>query len=264
MSERIFELASLTWQQAEDVLRRRPIGLIPVGAIEAHGPHLPLDTDVIIACEMAHRGGALLAAQGFPVLILPPISYGVSFVGTCFGGTSPIDVSAFESHLASLLQNTAKQGYRALCVCNAHLEPAHISAIERAARRATDETRIPVAAPDKRTPRWSGRLSDEFRRGARHAGGYETSLVMAVQPDAVRWDAAKDLPPVWIDLPARLSAGAKTFAEAGGELGYFGEPATATKEEGERLFDALGSIIRDAVVEALDPDKTSKTRVEKE
>ena len=264
MSEQVLELASLTWQEAEDVLRRRPVGLIPVGAIEAHGPHLPLDTDVIIAREMARRGGELLAAQGLPILILPPISYGVSFVGTCFGGTSPIEVSAFETHLTSLLQNAAKQGYQALCVCNAHLEPAHIEAIQRAARRAINETGLPVAAPDKRAPRWSRRLSEEFRRGARHAGGYETSLVMAVERDAVRWDAAKDLLPVWIDLPARLSEGARTFAEAGGFLGYFGEPATATTEEGERLFEALGTIIRDAVLEALDQEKTSKTRLEKE
>ncbi len=252
MSERLHELASLTWPEAEEVLGRRPIGLVPIGATEAHGPHLPLDTDVIIAREMAARGGRLLADQGYPVLILPPISYGVSFVGTCFGGTTPVDDSAFESHLISVLRNAATQGYRALCVCNAHLEPAHVEAIKRAASEAAVVSEIPVAAPDKREPRWSSRLSEEFRRGARHAGGYETSLVLAVQPNAVRWSAAKDLPPIWIDLPDRLNAGARTFAEAGGELGYFGEPGTATADEGERLFDALGTIIRDSVFEALD------------
>ncbi|MGA7672285.1 MAG: creatininase family protein [Nitrolancea sp.] len=254
MSEPVYELAELTWQEAEDVLRRRPIGLLPVGAIEAHGPHLPLETDVIIAREMAKRGARLLAGHNLPVLILPVMSFGVSFVGTCFGGTSPVDVYAFEANLTSLLTHAATQEYRALCVCNAHLEPAHVAAIQRAARTASSDTGIPIVAPDKREPRWAERLSEEFRRGARHAGGYETSLMLAVSPSAVRWDEARKLPPVWVDLPAQLSAGAKTFAEAGGELGYFGEPATASANEGERLFDALGTIIRDAVLEALEVD----------
>lgn len=49
------ELANLTWNEADELFRERPVGLLPVGAIEAHGPHLPLDTDVIIAREIAGR-----------------------------------------------------------------------------------------------------------------------------------------------------------------------------------------------------------------
>lgn len=252
MSESVHELQALTWQEAEEVLRRRPVGLIPIGAIEAHGPHLPLGTDVVIAVEMARRGAQLLTELDLPVVVFPPLSFGVSFVGTCFGGTTPIDVDAFEAHVTSLLTHAARQGYRALCVCNAHLEPAHVASIQRAARTATRASGIPVVAPDKREAPWAERLSEEFRRGARHAGGYETSLMLAAHPDAVQWDKTEDLAPVWVDLPARLRAGARTFAEAGGTLGYFGEPATATAEEGERLFLALGTIIRDAVVEGIE------------
>ncbi len=251
MSEDIRELAGLTWQEAETTLRRHPVALLPIGATEAHGPHLPLDTDVIIAVEMARRGGHYLAAADVPVLILPAIPYGVSFVGTCFGGTTPIADEPFEGYLTSLLHNIAIQGFRAVCVCNAHLEPAHVNAIQRASMNAADSSGVPIVAPDKRQERWAARLSEEFRRGARHAGGYETSLLLAAAPEVVRWDLAEPLPPVWVDLPARLSAGAKTFAEAGGKLGYFGEPATATAEEGERLFEALGTIVRDAVIEVL-------------
>ena len=148
MTESVYTLGELTWQEAEEVLLRRPVGLIPVGAIEAHGPHLPLETDVIIAQEMARRGAQLLADLELPVIILPAISYGVSFVGTCFGGTTPIEVSAFEQQLTSLITYAAGQGYRAICVCNAHLEPAHVAAIQRAAHSASFASGIPVAAPD--------------------------------------------------------------------------------------------------------------------
>jgi creatinine amidohydrolase/Fe(II)-dependent formamide hydrolase-like protein len=66
---------------------------------------------------------------------------------------------------------------------------------------------------------------------------------MAARPIAVRADRLSDLPPVWIDLPAKLQAGARTFAEAGAELGYFGDPASATKAEGERMLDALAEMV---------------------
>jgi creatinine amidohydrolase len=252
MPELVVELSSCTWQEAEEFLRRRPVGLLPIGATEAHGTHLPLDTDVIIAHEMARRGASFLAASGLPVLLLPPIAYGVSFVGTCFGGTSPVGPQEFEGYLTSVLEQLAPQGYRGLAVCNAHLEPAHVEAIRRAADSVSRACDIPIVAPDKRDERWASRLSEEFRRGARHAGSYETSLLLAVAPETVRWERARDLTPVWVDLPARLRDGARTFAEAGGALGYFGDPARATAEEGNRLFDALASIVRDAVLESLE------------
>lgn len=244
-------LAELTWQEAAGLLRQRPVGLLPIGAIEAHGPHLPLDTDVRIAQEIAVRAAALLERDGLPVLVLPAIAYGVSFVGTCFPGTSPADPVAFEAYVRSVLVHLCAQGYRAIGICNAHLEPAHVAAVRAATEAAQSATRVPIAFPDKREERWAARLSDEFQRGARHAGSYETSLLLAATPEAVRLAALEDLPPLWIDLPARLRAGARTFAEAGSPLGYFGDPVRASAEEGEQLFAALAQMVREAVLEAL-------------
>jgi creatinine amidohydrolase len=111
---------------------------------------------------------------------------------------------------------------------------------------------VPVLFPDQRVEPFVSLLSDEFKAGARHAGGYETSIVLAARPEAVRQELLPTLEPVWIDLPARLKEGARTFAEAGATLGYFGDPATATAEEGHRMLDALAEtvlmILRDAKV----------------
>ncbi len=120
-----------------------------------------------------------------------------------------------------------------------------------AADAAQSATGVPIAFPDKREQRWAVRLSEEFQRGARHAGSYETSLLLATSPEAVRVDALEDLPPLWIDLPAQLRAGARTFAEAGSPLGYFGDPARSSAEEGERLLAALAAMVREAVLEVL-------------
>jgi creatinine amidohydrolase len=245
-------LADLTWIEAREALAARPVGLLPIGAIEAHGPHLPLDTDMIIAGAHALRAAQQLGKLGLPALVLPPIAYTVSFAGTSFPGTSPVDAQAFEEYLTAVLTHVAGQGYRALVCCNAHLEPAHVQAVQQACARAEARTSLPVRAPDQRSEVFAALLSDEFRAGARHAGSYETSIVMAVKPDAVRESELRRLDPLWIDLPAQLRAGARTFAEAGSALGYFGDPKQATAEEGERMLDALAEMVitalRDAAV----------------
>ncbi len=236
-------LANLTWTEADELLKRRPIGLLPIGAIEAHGPHLPLDTDVIIADATAKAAIARLKDAGTLALVLPPIAYSVSFVGTSFPGTTPVEADSFEGYLASVLVQHARQGYRALVCCNAHLEPAHVERVSSACRTATERSGVPILFPDQRIEPYVNLLSDEFRAGARHAGGYETSIVMAARPDAVRMHLLSTLEPVWIDLPARLREGARTFAEAGATLGYFGNPAEASAEEGARMLDALAEIV---------------------
>lgn len=258
------ELAELSWQEAAEVLRQRPVGLLPIGAVEAHGPHLPLGTDIVIATAMARHAAMLLGAEGLATLVLPPLAYGVSFVATCFPGTSPVDTDAFRSHLTSVLLNLLPQGYRAVCLCNAHLEPAHAEAVWASARVTTAATGVPVVFPDVRQERWAARLGDEFKRESRHAGRSETSLLLAAQPDAVRVDHMAHLPPMTIDLPARLREGARTLVEAGGKLGYFGDPAHASAAEGERLLACLADIARTAVHEALaggpEPGRGSRRR----
>jgi creatinine amidohydrolase len=91
----------------------------------------------------------------------------------------------------------------------------------------------------------------------RHAGAYETSLMLTATPERVRAAMLRELPPVRVDLPSRLRAGAKTFAEAGGTNGYFGDPASATAAEGERLFAVLAKMILTAVLSLDDPAYSS-------
>jgi len=241
--DRIPHLANLTWTEAEALLAQQPIGLLPIGAIEAHGPHLPLDSDVIIATATAERAATRLQEHRIPAVILPPIMYSVSFVGTSFPGTTPVEPDPFEQYLACVLTSHASQGYRAIVCCNAHLEPAHVERVTRATQTATQQSGIPVLFPDQRIEPYVSLLSEEFRAGARHAGGYETSIILAARPDAVRLDQMSTLDPVWIDLPAKLRAGARTFAEAGATLGYFGDPAKSTTEEGHRMLDALAETV---------------------
>ena len=69
----IRELAELTWEEVRDLDRGQTVAVLPVGAMEAHGPHLPLATDVVIAEAMARAGASRIAAQGMVALLLPPL-----------------------------------------------------------------------------------------------------------------------------------------------------------------------------------------------
>ncbi len=246
-------LAELTWPEARDAFAGGAVALVPVGATEAHGPHLPLDTDVRIAVGAADRTAALLARNGTPALVLPPLAYGVSFVGTSFAGTLPLIVETMTAVLRDVLVGLDRYGCTAATIVNSHLEPAHADALRAGIAQAEEATagRMRAVFPDLREERWAAFLSEEFRRGARHAGAYETSLMLVVAPEMVREAERQALPPVWIDLPARLRAGAKTFAEAGATLGYFGDPAAATATEGEAMFDALAHVYVTALRERL-------------
>jgi creatinine amidohydrolase len=243
-------LASLTWTEVADAVTSETVVLLPIGAIEAHGPHLALDSDVIIAQAAALSASHRLAAIGRRSLIAPPIHYGVSFVGASFPGTIPVPADLFRGYLEWVMRGLSGMGGSDVIVVNAHLEPAHFDAIHDACAVVSQESGCLIHAVDPRQPRWAERLGTEFSGGSRHAGSYETSIVLAEQPKSVRTELLGKLEPVWIDLPGRLKAGAKTFDEAGGTQAYFGDPARATVEEGRRLIEILGEIIVESYLDA--------------
>jgi creatinine amidohydrolase len=244
------QLASLSWTDIADSLARDSVVLLPVGAVEAHGPHLGLDTDVIIAQAAARSAADRFAAIKFDAWIAPPIWYGVSFVGGSFPGTTPVASEPFRAYLEWVLRGLSAIAQSDIIVINGHLEPAHFDAILAACATISSETGRLIHAVDHRAPRWAVRLGEEFAGGSRHAGSYETSIVLAASPSSVRTELLPALEPVWIDLPSKLRAGARTFDEAGGTRAYFGDPARSSVEEGQRLLATLGEIIVESYLEA--------------
>jgi creatinine amidohydrolase len=244
-------LADMTWEEVRD-LGRGTIAVLPVGAIEAHGPHLPMSTDVIIADAMAEAGAERLAAAGFETLMLPALSYTVARFAAGFAGTLSVEPETLSSLLVDLARSLRSHGVEALALANAHLDPAHVGAIraaEAACRDAPDAARI--ICPDITRRPWAPRLTEEFLSGACHAGRYEGSVVMAAAPALVREEIRRELPPNAASLSDAIREGKSTFEEAGGPRAYFGYPADATADEGQRTIEALGEILAEAVEEAL-------------
>src|SRR5213594_1424717 len=83
----VLEFAHLTWEEVRDLDWTKAVAILPLGAVEAHGPHLPLATDVIIAETMARAAAARLATRGYDAVLLPPLAYTAAEFAVGFPGT---------------------------------------------------------------------------------------------------------------------------------------------------------------------------------
>jgi len=241
------EIAEMAWTEVDQAMKDRPVALLPVGATEAHGPHLPVSTDTLIATEMARRGAAKLKARGIPSLILPPVGFTVADFGVEFAGTISLPPETATALLRDVCVAAAKR-FRAVAIVNLHLEPAHLDSLKKAVEEAK-KAGANVCFTDLTKKRWADKMGEAFLAGD-HAGAWETSLVMAAAPEKVRDHERRNLPPMDGLLPA-LKKGAKTFKEAGGEDAYFGDPTAATAEDGETYYEALGQVVCLSVMEHL-------------
>lgn len=231
-----------TWT---DLQARKPdVVLLPVGSVEAHGPHLPLSTDTIISEEVARRAAEELSSNGKYSLVLPPLQYVITDFSKDFPGTISISKKSFHSILNDISDALHAQEINRLCIVNSHLEPDHIHAIREF---CNSYSKMTVLFPDKTKKPWASMLTAEFKQGACHAGSYETSLVLAKRQDLVR-DTRKELSPYQVNLAELMKEGIKSFRQAGALDGYFGDPASATVEEGEKTYRILTTMVVDTVL----------------
>ena len=237
----------MTWEEARDAAGPDSVAILPVGAIEAHGPHLPLDTDIVIAQAMAREGAARLAARGSRVVLLPALAYTSAGFAQRFAGTLSLRPETVTATVVDIAGSLTRHGFGALAIANAHLDPGHLASIEAAVNQIRRELGLVVAFPNLTARPWALRLSDEFKSGACHAGQFETSIVLAERPELVREATRAALPPNPASLSRAIRDGKVSFEEAGGPRAYFGFPAQASAEEGRATIGVLGAILDDAV-----------------
>ncbi len=246
MAENIV-MSEMTWTEIEEALKERPVGLLPVGAVEAHGPHLPVSADTVIATEMARRGAEKLKEHGVPSLILPPVYFTVADFGASFPGTLSIPADTAVALLRDVCIAASKR-FRCVGLANIHLEPQHIECVKKALEEAT-KAGASACYADLSRKRWAETMGPVFQLGD-HAGAWETSLMMAAAPAMVRERERISLPPLDGLMPA-LKKGAKTFVDAGGEDAYFGDPTAASAEDGDNYYESLGEVLCVSVMEHL-------------
>lgn len=247
----VHELAQLTWEEVRALDRPRTIALLPIGALEAHGPHLAVETDVVIATAMARVGAAKLSAHGHSVVILPPLPYTTAGFAAAFPGTLSVAAATVTALILDIARSLTLHRFRLLALANAHLDPDHLAALAAAARAAQGGEALRIVFPDLTRKPWGGRLGEEFKSGACHAGRFESSIVLAERPDLVREDARQALPPNVQSLATAIREGKRNFEAAGGPRAYFGDPAAAGAAEGRQIIEILGDILEEAVLAEL-------------
>jgi mycofactocin precursor peptide peptidase len=233
-----FTLATAHWPEVEAGPRR--LLVVPVGSLEQHGAHLPLDTDTRIAAAIAARAG--LGRPG--VALAPPIAIGASGEHADFPGTLSIGSVALSTLLVELGRH-ASLHWPAMLLVNGH--GGNAGAIRDALKLLADEGR--------QCRVWHAGLrpamlaADEPLVPDAHAGRVETSIMLALAPEDVRLDAASagDTRPLREIMPDLSARGVRHVSPNG----VLGDPTGASAAEGERLLGLLVANLSETVDQLL-------------
>ncbi|MBT9588289.1 creatininase family protein [bacterium] len=233
------------YSEIEALDRHTTVLILPIGAIEAHGPHLPTGTDGVISEGMAEAAVRQLRPHGLTGLVLPTLDFTVAQFARNFVGTLSFSAATVLALLADLGQILTGQGWQKLAVANSHLDPAHLACL----RQAFANYPLQVAFPDLTRGRLARQLTPEFQSGACHAGQFEGSMVLARQPQWTRPAVAAALPDNPHSLVDAIREGKSHFGEAGGPHAYFGSPRQASACEGEVSLETLGRLLVESVLQ---------------
>jgi creatinine amidohydrolase len=207
-------LAGAVWPE----LTGAPLLVVPLGSVEQHGSHLPLNTDTSIAAAVAEAAAGALDGA----LLAPALTYGASGEHEDFPGTVSIGTEALTGLLVEYGRSACRWAGRVLVV-NGH--GGNLDALRAAGtvlrREGRDVAWFPCAVPD----------------GDAHAGRTETSLMLHVEPERVRQDdaVAGETTPVGALLPRLRAEGVRAVSPNG----VLGDPAGATAQEGADLLRGL-------------------------
>lgn len=204
----------------------RGIAVLPVGALEQHGPHLPLATDTLTAQAVAER-----LAHALDALLLPAIEYGATWNMSGYPGTVTLRPDTVEALAVDIGRGIEQAGARLLVIVNG--DWGNRAPLARAAASLELPTLV-LNHPGLDQAAERVRESRPAAPGLMHAEEIETSLVLAIAPTLVQGTAEAvypDFPPEFGTEPMRMHG----FSPSG----VFGDPGPATAAKGQALLDAI-------------------------
>lgn len=193
-------VGEMSWPEYADRMKKNPVVMLPVGALEQHGPHLPLSTDIIVPTEISIR-----VARETGGIVLPAINYGYRSMpkaggGDRFPGTTNMDAATIIGQVRDIVREQVRHGARNFCMVVGHYENQWIvtEGIIQAMREVEDKgVRI------MQLQYWDFLDNDTILRlfpdglenmALEHAAVLETSMMMHLYPERVRLDLIPDNP----------------------------------------------------------------------
>jgi len=222
--------------------RENTVIVLPTGATEQHGPHLPCFVDTVISSGVVGHALARLPAE-VPAFAMAPITYGKSEEHLHFPGTMTVSGETLLATMNEIGESVYRSGFRKLLIVNGHGGQPQIMEIAAREMRLRHGDYIVVPSFTWRVPNVAGRyLSDKEKKLAMHAGHAETAIMLALAPDTVHMErAVANYPP---EFPSKLlSADGRPAcawsARDFGPSGVIGDPLPATRVQGEAILESL-------------------------
>lgn len=224
------DLATASWRDAGEAITRGAWAVLPVGAVEQHGYHLPLTVDTDLATGVA-RG----VADALNALLLPPIAYGDAWNNSGFLGTISLQPDTLRAMLTDIGRELRRMGVPVLVMLNGHFgnkEPILLAGRTLAAEGLRvihlDYPGLEALAADICD-------SEPAGPGFFHADEVETSMMLALRPDSVHLEKAVAEYPTF---PATFGIEPMQLSEFN-QSGVFGDPCPSTADKGRRLIDGI-------------------------
>ncbi len=232
----------LTWSQLSwPLIRERAeaghVVIIPVGVIEQHGHHLPVDTDAFIPQEIT-----LEAARRDPeILAGPTVPFGYTPSNKNFPGSISLSIDTWMALIRDVVRSVARHGFTRIAILNGHGGQVTLSRLTSAMLQVEDG--IPVVALD-----WVGLVVEDMARlfgdeklsGSRvgHAGAVETSMNLHLRPElSDQGSRETHLGPSKPEFVSRVGGYLQTPREELSPSGVMGDPQLASAEKGAELFE---------------------------
>lgn len=237
----------LTWPEINDAVELGKVCIVPCGAVEQHGPHLPLDVDLICPTQIALGAGRAVPEK---TLVLPVVAYGYTGHVMDFPGTINNDFEHFMQHVLDITRSLAYHGFKKIILLNGH--GSNMPNLDLVARRTCLETDAEcvligwwkLLTVDKEfMPRWR---QSKFPGGCAHACELETSLYLYLDGDNVRRDQIRNgtisfneenSPFNYVDLFEQGPGTVVSWTSSYSETGVLGEPELATAEKGRQAYE---------------------------
>ncbi|TYR80516.1 creatininase family protein [Priestia megaterium] len=244
-----FSLENYTFEEVKKLDKNKTIIMFPIGPLEAHGPHLPLDVDIRGAEITVELASKQLEEYGYSIVSLPVLPYCIADAAHSFEGTISISENTMLNLLRDIITSVVSHGFNNIVIFCHHLEPKNtdvLNIIEKEFNLSKEANVLVSKAIEKSISCNKNILDGEFPLLDMHAGEVETSLFLWKFPNRVKGNYS-ELTPKWINLIKQFANGANDFETAGANNCYLGDPAKASAEKGRILYEKQAKILTEEV-----------------